>query len=345
MKVVFLYTELAEYVVNCFERLAKSGTEVHVMAYPVNPEAPFELGNREGGHYYQRVDFTSDDIVSLVHSIQPDAIFVSGWVDEGYLDALSKLRATYRRVLVSDNATDNGLKSRASLLRARAKFKKLFDFAFVSGQPQRLYAEGMGFKKNEVFTGFYTADEQRYLKIENENLGSKFPKRFVFVGRYLPFKGIYDLWNSFMEIDRRGWELHCYGTGADWEKRIEAPGIFHHGFIQPENMESVMAKGGIFVLPSHKEPWGVVVHEFAAAGFPLLVSNKVNAASAFLSEGLNGRIFKAKSKSELKQRLLEFMSLDDKELTKMSSESRNLAEEMSLSRWLKTVEVIANRKV
>ncbi|MFT4771438.1 MAG: glycosyltransferase involved in cell wall biosynthesis, partial [Cryomorphaceae bacterium] len=134
------------------------------------------------------------------------------------------------------------------------------------------------------------------------------------------------------------------GAGELWDQRVEHPSIFHHGFLQPSEMKDLVAKGGIFVLPSHKEPWGVVVHEFAAAGFPLILSNKVNSATAFLKEGENGFAFKAKNKKDLEGVLSNMINLSDAALHEMSSESRELGINMTVSRWLKTVEVLANRK-
>lgn len=46
-------------------------------------------------------------------------------------------------------------------------------------------------------------------------------------------------------------------------------------------MTNLMKQCGVFILPSRIEPWGVVVHEFSAAGFPLLLSDQVGSAESF----------------------------------------------------------------
>ncbi|MFT5595367.1 MAG: glycosyltransferase involved in cell wall biosynthesis [Flammeovirgaceae bacterium] len=344
MKVIFLYTELADYIRNCFERLAASGAEVHVVAYPVNPEAPFEFGEASVANYYDRTEFDEQGLKDLVRGINAQAVFCSGWIDEGYISTMQSVPLDTNRVLISDNAFMGGLRDRASSIRAKSKFKRLFDYAFVSGEPQKVYAEKMGFKRNEIFTGFYTADEASFAALSTQNDKGDFPKRFVYVGRYLDFKGVFDLWSAFSELNPKDWELHCAGTGASWDQRMEQPSIFHHGFLQPLEMKELMAKGGIFVLPSHKEPWGVVVHEFAAAGFPLLLSDKVNSGSEFLKDNQNGFAFEAKNKKDLERVLAKMIDLSDSALCEMSSESRELGINMTVSRWLKTVEVLANRR-
>jgi glycosyltransferase involved in cell wall biosynthesis len=344
MRVVFFYTELAGYIRHCFERLAASGVEVHVVAYPVNPEAPFQFDKSGKAKYYDRNELDEDSLIDLVRNVDPQAVFCSGWIDEGYIATMEKVPYDTNRVLISDNAFLGKLRDQASLLRARTKFKRLFDFAFVSGEPQKIYALKMGFRKNEVFTGFYTADDVLYSKLATANESGPFPKRIVFAGRYLEFKGVLDLWKVFTEMNTGSWELHCVGLGDLWEQRPTHDSIVHHGFLQPAEMTDFMRKGGIFVLPSHKEPWGVVVHEFAAAGFPLLLSDRVNAATAFLKEGVNGFSFKAKNKKDLRQKLEKMINLPDATLREMAAASKEEGENMTVSRWLKTVEVIANRK-
>lgn len=344
MKVVFLYTELAGYIRNCFERLATSGVEVHVVAYPVNLEAPFDFEDSSSAKYYDRSQLDDQGLIDLVRGVDPQAIFCSGWIDEGYIATMQSIPFDVNRVLISDNAFMGTLKDRASSLRAKSKYKRLFDYAFVSGEPQKVYAEKMGFRRNEIFTGFYTADEAAFASITTANEKGNFPKRMVYAGRYLEFKGIFDLWTAFTELAPKGWELHCIGTGDLWDKKVEHPSIFHHGFLQPSEMKNFMAKGGIFVLPSHKEPWGVVVQEFAAAGFPLILSDKVNSSTAFLKEGQNGFAFKAKNKNDLERVLSEVSKLPDSALCEMAKESKEMGQKMTVSRWLKTVEVLANRK-
>ena len=68
------------------------------------------------------------------------------------------------------------------------------------------------------------------------------------------------------------------------------PQIFHHGFLQQSELESFMKIKGVFIMPSHYDHWGVAVQEFSAAGFPLILSDKVGANCSFLRNGENGFI-------------------------------------------------------
>ena len=78
-----------------------------------------------------------------------------------------------------------------------------------------------------------------------------FPKKILYVGRYVKHKGIHELWNAFITLYNNGfndWELICIGTGP--EVGMKHKGIKHVGFVQPNELSDYMAKSGVFVLPS-----------------------------------------------------------------------------------------------
>lgn len=340
-RIVFLYTELAEYIKVCMDRLAESGVEVHVFAYPVNPEAPFQFDFESSEcTYYQRNDFSVAELEEKVRAIQPQAIVCSGWVDKGYLAVCRKMKKHCRTVVALDTQIEEGIKAKLSYNRAKLAYKSIFSNAWVPGGPQVEFARKLGFPTDRIFTGFYTADIAKWGKIGAELPLNPFPKRFVFVGRYVNFKGINELWEAFSNLSISGWELYCAGQGILFPKRKEYRGIHHLGFVQPSDLDTFVATGGVFVLPSHKEPWGVVLHEFAAAGYPLICSSKVGAASAFLIEGENGYLFNPGSAEELGKVLSRITDLPDRKLIEMGERSKDLASRISIDSWL-----IAARKL
>ena len=162
------------------------------------------------------------------------------------------------------------------------------------------------------------------------------------MGRYLDFKGVKELWQAFIEANRdrpdaKKWELWCVGTGDLWDDREIHEGIKHFGFVQPRELEAILENTSVFVLPSHKEPWGVVVHEMAVAGFPLLCSDKIGAASLFLAEAKNGFYFKSADKKSLIKALQTAMNMSDKKLYKMAKESHDKGMKLNPKEWAKTI--------
>ena len=60
------------------------------------------------------------------------------------------------------------------------------------------------------------------------------------------------------------------------------PKIIHHGFLQPHELTSHLIDAAAFVMPSKKEPWGVVLHEMAIAGLPLGSERMVGSRHEFI---------------------------------------------------------------
>jgi len=109
---------------------------------------------------------------------------------------------------------------------------------------------------------------------------------------------------------------------------VQHPKIKHCGFVQPENFLAYAQQAGVFVMPSLFEPWGVVLHEFAAMGFPLLASDKVGAIECFLEGNKNGFVV-----NSLKEKMKEMMQLPTEQLNLMGEYSYLLAQKLTPKMW------------
>ena len=83
-------------------------------------------------------------------------------------------------------------------------------------------------------------------------------------------------------------------------------------------------------MPSKKEPWGVVLHEMAIVGLPLLVSDQVGAASMFLKSGANGFAF---APMEMKSAIQNFIQLPEAEIQNMGRLSHALGSKHHTMNW------------
>jgi glycosyltransferase involved in cell wall biosynthesis len=340
MKFLFLYTEIAEYFLACCNQLAEDG-EVHIIRWPVNKEAPFQFQENGKLKIYSKTDYNYKQLKQLVDSINPDVIICSGWVDKDYL----KITKTYFKkiptIMTCDTQWRGGLKQRIAMIISRFTLLNIFSHAWVPGQIQKQYVLNLGFKEKNIETGFYSCDLSHFESIYQAQKTQKqthFPKRFIFVGRYYEFKGINELLEAFIELQTEQpseWELWCLGVG-DIEP-VQHPKIKHFGFIQPKDLLSFTLQTGVFILPSRFEPWGVVVHEFAASGFPLLLSNRVGAKEQFLHEGKNGYEFKSENVSEIKQALKNIINTKDSKLIEMSIYSNKLSKTLSPEKWVSSL--------
>ena len=101
-------------------------------------------------------------------------------------------------------------------------------------------------------------------------------------------------------------------------------------------MKKFIKDTGVFILPSHFEHWGVVVHEFAAAGFPLLCSTTTSAASVFLNHGVNGFFHKPCNVASIVETFEKINSLNENDLIQMGNKSALLASKITPTTWCQT---------
>lgn len=343
VNILFLYTELAGYTVACLNQLAGEDVELHVVSWPVNPEAPFQFNMDLSITQYNRSEYTDGALGQLVEKIDPGLIIVSGWIDSGYRAVARRMRPTIPVVLAMDNPWKRTPKRLLATALGRVTLHKRFSHCWVPGQSQYQYARYLGFAPDKIKTGFYSADLAHFNGIFRETFDAKqkqFPHRFLYVGRYVDFKGIFEMWEAFLgwrKETNSDWELWCVGTGDQYENRVEGEGIRHFGFLQPDELKEVIAQTGVFVLPSRKEPWGVVVQEFAASGFPLICSTEIGAVEAFLKPGLNGEQHKPQSVREIRSCFEQMANRSQEELVRMARESHELAQQISPDTWTNTV--------
>lgn len=339
-KILFLYTELGAYTIACMEKLVIQTKEVHVVRFPINKEAPFIFKNTSI-HFYERDEYNLVSLKKLVLQINPSIIICSGWIDKDYLKICKEYVKKIPTVLTIDTHWRGELKQQILSLISPFTLKKTFSHVWVPGQIQKTYAEKLGFEPKKISEGFYCADIDLFNKHFTANQSNKtqnFPKVFLYIGRYYDFKGLTELWQAFIEWQKESeneWELWCLGTGT--LSPVIHPKIKHFGFIQPDQLGEFISKTGVFILPSRFEPWAVTVQEFACAGFPLLCSEAVGAASHFIEQGKNGYVFKKESKEEIKKSFHLISKLSQAELINMSNISHEKGQTITNTMWCNTI--------
>lgn len=344
MKILFLYTELAGYFLASVKKFMELyGVEVHIVRWKVNEEAPFEFNELGNINIYERDNFSTKQLIELADKISPNMIYVSGWADKAYVKVCKKYSKKIPVLAALDNQWFGTLKQRIATLISPFTLKRYFTHIFAAGLYQFEYARRLGFKKENIFIGMYSSDLDLFEKVYFENLEEKkknYPKQLLYVGRFTEFKGLEELWKAFEELYEEGfteWTLKCVGAGDTIGYFPDHPAISRSGFVQPNELPQLAKDSGAFILPSRYEPWGVVLHEFAAAGLPLISSDACGSRTAFLRNYFNGFYFKAGNKDSLKNKLHKLMSLSDKELIKMAERSHKMAFTITPEKWATTV--------
>ena len=326
MKILILYRELAGYTVECLNKLSRQ-YELLVVHYPLNAEAPFQF------HFNPNIQLTSKTEITLksLVSFNPKFILCSGWSDAEYIDWISNLKRP--TAVAFDTMWQSNLKFTLGSIYFKLKYKKLFHFAFIPGNAQMKTAQKLGFSHKNILNGFYTCED--VFRTNRKKLSKE--KELWCVARYISVKNLDFLCETFLSIppnERSGWTLNLAGTGELFPNRIINDAIVHHGFIQPNELSDKVEKASAFVLPSLYEPWGVVVHEMASLGKPLILSHAVGAKQDLLVEGKNGYSFNPNSSEDLKTQLLKIFNASQDDLQSLGNESAALAMQFTSDLWV-----------
>ncbi|GAB4449330.1 MAG: hypothetical protein OHK0036_06120 [Bacteroidia bacterium] len=340
MRLVVLYEELAPYFFKGIEKFATTfNVPVMLVCKQVNPVAPFQF--QPSTHLVKiiyREKYSINELYHQIQQFQPTCLFQAGWIYKDYFTIVKKLDLSCN-VLLLDNQWKGTFRQILGSKYFKLKYKHLFQKAFVPGSLQKQFALHLGFDEKNIITGFYCADTEYFHSIYQQRIHSK--KRnynFLYIGRYATEKNIQMLWDCFIELSNEfshQWNLICAGKGSIVPAHYSK--IQHIGFIQPHQLKDILLQSDVFVLPSKFEPYGVVIHEVASAGLPIIASEEVGAVEYFVEHNKNGFVFLPTNKDQLKKYLKQFINLNDDEYWKMCEHSYQLSQKITTDKWIKII--------
>lgn len=335
IRVVIFYSVMAHYVTGVLKALKKCGKGLDIDVVFWDKRSPnsnlYKVEELESVRYHARSLLDNKALLDLLHTRNPHITYISGWMDKGYLQAIKRYRSQGGRTQVVcgiDDQWKGSLKQRFGQIYFRFFYRKLFDFMWISGKPQYQYAQRFGYNKERIISNLYSANTYFF------NKKTSVSKRFVFVGRFVPAKGLdllIKVYRSLPEEIRKEWPLILIGDGGlkqDIEKS-KPEHITIKPFMQPNDLISELMNGGVAFVPSHTEPWGVVVQEMALLGYPLILSSACGAATEFLISGYNGFLFRKRDAASLRNAMMLMVNLSMEELEVFSLRSHILGQRIT----------------
>ncbi|MEZ5031454.1 MAG: glycosyltransferase family 4 protein [Saprospiraceae bacterium] len=329
-RILFLYSEMMPYMEAVITSLVEDhGDTVSVVFWDQKKLTRYQPVFPASVRSYQRSAFSLQGLKQLIHELNPQIVFVSGRMDQGYLKAVKGLRSEIMVVMGMDTQWLGQLRQYVQIVLRRFLYRKYFTHIWVPGPRQYAFARLLGYQSQHIVRNLYSGNVSLFANLNRSNAGLK---RIVFLGRLEKVKGL-DLllgaWQSLEEELKRGWELLLIGSGS-LEKEAEGiPQVRLAGFLNQEEMLPLLQNECVFCLPSRKEPWGVVVHEMAAAGMPLILSPEVGAGDAFLIHGYNGYVLDRISSSAIQSALKNLMSQSPDQRKVMGLRSRELSRKIT----------------
>lgn len=154
------------------------------------------------------------------------------------------------------------------------------------------------------------------------------PPRFLFVGVLEEMKGLDVLMAAARKLHADGcrFTVRLVGSGP-WtpsEEDASAPWLSLAGFQEREALLAEYHAATAFVLPTKGDTYGVVVHEAASCGLPLLVSTAAGARHTLVKEGVSGFQFDPADAETLSLRMREILE-DEALRARLGAGARELA--------------------
>jgi glycosyltransferase involved in cell wall biosynthesis len=262
-----------------------------------------------------------------------------------YLESYFVMAEVKRRqifvVAAMDNTWADSVKQRAAILANRSIALLRPDAVWVPGERSLQYARRLFGGSIPVWMGLYSADSELFTQFAERKsfLGSDWPKSFLYVGRFSPEKGLANLlraYDDYRNCTQGPWDLVLVGSGDLQSQSEGRAGVRVLPFQQPSEVARLMASSGAFVLPSWHEPWGVVLHEAALSGLPIICSDSCGASVELVQNGFNGFVFPTRGVAELKKCLVA-ISTDRHRAAQMGQNSMLLGRRVSTTLWAQTL--------
>ena len=346
MRAVVCWGEITGYMAACWRELVKqSEVDLLVLASHSgtrNPNAPFDRQITDGipCRLLDR-NMLSDPgaIAEVVLSFKPDIVYVSGWDVSSYVRlAFHPRLAAAHFILGLDNPREDTWRQRLARFKIRRYLDRM-DRVVVPGERSWQLARNLlKVPESKLRRGLYGIDYDAFSRAcqlrQAETCG--WPRRFLFAGRYEPVKGLDVLLSAYGAYRRRvrdPWPLTCCGKGSLAPELSKVEGVENLGFVQPDELPAVLARHGVFVLPSRREPWGAVLAEAGAAELPIVCTESCGAAVEIVRPYFNGLIIPTGDVDAMTEALC-WMHEHQHDLPAMGRRSRQLAEPYSAQMWV-----------
>ena len=337
--ICFCWVQLPQYAARCIGALAPCVTNERVIVVATRPKVPVRGMER----FIPDINWIDEDEPRTLQEICgeiPRVLFVPGWGIPVFNRFRDEVRMRGCKVLaMSDNNYIFSAKECFKALRFRLIFRSKYDGYLVPGKSGQRLMHFYGVDEGVVASGLYAADSELFH--DGEPLAHR-PKRMIFVGRLEATKNVIRLCEAFRRSSglADGWCLDIYGCGSLRSGLKDGDGITIHDFMQPEQIAVKYRESRVFILPSIKEHWGLVVHEAALSGCVLLLSDRVGAKDDMLGMD-NGFEFDPYSVDSMVVAMDKAFSMSAKELAIAQEMSKDMARNAGLDKFVGSVKRLA----
>jgi glycosyltransferase involved in cell wall biosynthesis len=344
IKVLFCWTNISGYMAASWRALSKSSDlEVFVCAYKPGATAPFSAKTMNGLNFRLLDEDERNDTsvwLNVLEEHSPSIVVTVGWGQAWSRRLYSEARKRgAKTILTIDTPYWGTLKQKLAPLLLSSTFRNV---DMIVGTGERAWQYSKRLRRSRpipIKRGLYGIDFDSFNNAyKMRSAHSEWPRSFLFVGRYSDEKGLDVLLEAYSRYRiscEQPWELKLCGTGKDPQINAliqGAEGVVDLGFQQPEDLPSIMADSGVFVLASRFDPWPLVVVEACAAGLPILCSEACGSSVETVRPFYNGLTVETSCATSMAKGLQQ-MHNQGSDLHEWGARSVQFAEPYSAENW------------
>jgi glycosyltransferase involved in cell wall biosynthesis len=306
-------------------------------------------------YHDQKANEVYEAILKTLNNLKPDVVFAPATpFPEGMAAVAYRLHAK-KRLVMMDDAWEHTDRRGFLIKRIKRLIHQNIDAAFIPAPSHLSYYSDMGFPEDRILFGVDVVDNEyfsqkaelaRQKKVEIMKRYQMPENYFLFVGRFLPRKGIETLIESYrkylaLQEGQKSWDLVLVGDGSYLEKirrmANDIPKVHFIGSQFGDDLCNYYGLAKVLIVPSEIDPWGLVINEGMASGLPVIVSRGCGAAKTLVHEGENGWIFQPGDIDKLANLLDDISRTENHILRKMGEMSQKIIGDWSLDRFAEGV--------
>jgi len=290
-------------------------------------------------------------VLKVLNDIKPDVVFAPAIPFPEGIAALAYRMKSGARSVVMDDAWEHTDRRGSFVKLIKRLIYQNADAAFIPATSHLPYYLKLGFTRDRIVFGVdvvdneYFAKQVELIRLEESKLREtlRLPDNFfLFAGRILQRKGLETLleaYKRYREIAKSDlWGLVLVGEGPYLDSLRsqfrDVPGAFYAGAQFGEDLCTYYALARVLIVPSHSDPWGLVVNEALAAGLPVIVSDGCGAADTLVRDAENGWTFEHGSVNALRSLMHRITLLSPDTLEKMGNKSQEMITHWTLDRFV-----------
>lgn len=305
-----------------------------------------------GYHYFiPRMEWTfhlNRGVFSLLKRENPEIIVGLGYDYLVTIFAFLYTKLKKKKFVLWSGSTLKSTRSKSRIIRfLKRMIIRNCDSYLSYGTEATNYLIAYGAKEDSIVSGWNTVDinqiildsEKPEIKKEIAKLRRNYPSlNILFVGQLIFRKGLFTLIRAFEELEMNNVGLIILGEGSEREKYTNycrekgIKNVFFEGFKHGIDVIKYYLLSDVFVLPSYREVWGLVVNEAMAYGLPIICSKEAGVATDLVKEEINGYTYDPWNVKELQEKLASLINNFDMR-NRMGEESRRIIKEFTIENY------------